>query len=183
MATEALKIAAITNLDASPPVRTTNYGARMQNAFGTVLATNGTGTATGGSTYRLARLPSQATLQSLKLWLDAAVTTFTADVTLYYSDTSLDGTDANSGLVTAHVFTTATAFAAITTATEYFLGGNIKGANVWAATPTAGTYGDPLWKLADLAADPGGFFDITLVTTTTTSGAPQINCSAIWANN
>lgn len=182
MTTEALKTTAITNLDATPPVRTTNYGARVESAFGTVLATTGK---TSGSTYQLMRLPSQAVLQSFSIWLDAAVTTFTGDITLYYSDTWADGTDGNAGagLVTAHVFQTAVAMAALTTPTNMFMGGNIKGANVWTSAPTPGTYGDPLWKLADLASDPGGFFDIVIVTTTTTSGAPQINFKADWANN
>ena len=180
MTIEALKTTAITNLDATPAVRTTNYGARSEKAFGSILATTAY---TVGSTYRLVRLPSNAVLQALSFWLDAAVTTFTGDVTLYYSDQSADGTDSSSGLVTAHVIATAYAFAAVTTPTDVFLGGNIKGANVWTATPTAGTYGDPLWKLAALASDPGGFMDVTIVTTATTSGAPQINCAATWGCN
>jgi hypothetical protein len=172
MATEALKVTSITNLDAMPPVRTTHLGQDVQRFETTITATTAM---SSGSTYKLLRLPSNAILHNLAVWLDATVTTFTGDITLYYSDTWADGTDANAGLglVTAHVFQTAYAFGAQVTPAEVLLGGNIKGASL----------GEPLWQMAALTADPGGFFDVTIVTTTTTSGAPVINCQATWGVN
>jgi hypothetical protein len=171
MASENLKTTAITNLDATPPVRTTNYGQRLQAGYGSLTATTGT---TTGSVYQMYRLPSNAILYSILMWLDATVTTFTGDVTLYYSDTWADGTDADAGtgLVAAHIFQTAYAFASETSPQELFLGGNVKGASL----------GQPLWQIAGLASDPGGFFDLVIVTTTTTSGAPVINCQVKYGN-
>lgn len=172
MTTEALKVTAITNLDATPPVRTTNYGQTAQLIFATITATTGK---TAGSTYQMVRLPSNAILHSLRMWLDSGVTTFDGDITLYYSDTWADGTDANAsgGAVAAHVFKTAVDLHAITTPTEYFLGGNLVGSKL----------GQPLWQQAGLTADPGGFFDIVLLTTSTTSGAPVLNTAASFGRN
>lgn len=171
MATEALKTTQITNLDASPPVRATYYGQEVQVFYGSLTATTGMLT---GSTYQMIRLPSHARLHSLKLWLDAGVTAFAGDVTLYYSDTWQDGTDANAGTgaVAAHVFQTALDLHAVTAATEYLLGGNVKGANL----------GKRLWEMAGLATDPGGFFDIVILLTGTTTGAPVVNAQVMVGN-
>ena len=172
MATDSVKTTAITNLDAKPPVRTTNYGATKQTLFGSVAFADAV---TSGSTYLLARLPSHTRLQSIKVWLDAAKTTFTGDITLYYSDTWQDGTDANAGTgaVAAHVYKTAYAMAALVTPTEVYLGGNITGANL----------GKRLWEDAGLTTDPGGMFDIVVVTTATNSGAGQFNMTVDFASN
>ncbi len=165
MTTEALKATAVTNLSATPPVRTTNYGMPTQVMYGSLTATTGK---TAGSVYSLIRLPSKAVLHSLKLWLDSGVTTLDGDITLYYGGGPLDGT-----LVTAHVFATAIDLHAITSATEYLLGNNIKGTNL----------GKRLWEMAALASDPGGMFDIVVVSTSTNSGAPVINCQAVVGRN
>ena len=172
MATESVKTTAITNLDAKPPVRTTNYGATSQQLFGT--ATFATAV-TSGSTYLLARLPSHARLHSLLIWLDASVTTFTGDITLYYSDTWQDGTDANAGTgaVAAHIYKTAYAMASLTAPTEVYMGGNITGANL----------GKRLWEDAGLSTDPGGMFDIVIVTTATNSGTSNVNAAVRFASN
>lgn len=169
MATEALKSTAITNLDATPPVRTTDLGMRVQHAFATVTGTTGV---TSGSTYQLFRLPSNAKLESLELWLDAAVTTFAGDVTLYYSDNALDGSvsKAGTGQVAAHVYSTALDLHATTAPKEVYRGGNI----------TAAGLGKELWQDAGLSADPKVFFDVVIVTTSTTSGAPVVAAHAAW---
>ena len=172
MATEALKTTAITNMDASPPVRTTHYGQKMATAYGSLTATTAM---TSGSTYQMVRIPSWAVLHSLLLWLDSGVTTFAGDVTLYYSDSSLDGSNANAGTgaVAAHVFQTALDLHAITTPTEYLLGGNVKGANL----------GKRLWEMAGISSDPKCYFDIVILTTSTNSGAPVVNAKAIWGTD
>lgn len=169
MTTEALKTTAITNMDATPGVRLSagsGAGDLTFTVMSSIVATTGMAS---GSTYRLARLPSNAMLQSLKLWLDASVTTFAGDITLYYSDLALDFPNGDTGLVTAHVFQTALDLHAVTTPTEYLLGGNIKGASL----------NLPLWSMAALTKDAsGGMFDITMVLTSTTSGSPVLNCVA-----
>jgi hypothetical protein len=172
MPSENLKTTAITSLDATPPVRTTNYGQRTQIFYGSLTVTTGK---TSGSVYQMIRLPSHAILHSLKIWLDGSVTTLDGDVTLYYSDTWADGTDAHAsgGAVAAHVFQTALDLHAIVAATEYLLGGNIKGTNL----------GKMLWQMAGLTSDPGGFFDIVILTTSTNSGAAVINMQAVVGTN
>lgn len=169
MTTEALKTTSITNLDASPPVRTTHFGQKTETFEATITPTAG---ATHPSTYQMVRLPSYAVLHSLKLWLDSAATTFTADVTLYYSDTWADGSNSNSGTgaVAAHVFQTALDLHAIVAPTEYLLGGNIKGANL----------GKRLWEMAGLSTDPKCFFDIVLLTTADNSAATPVNIQVVW---
>lgn len=169
MATEALKTTAITNMDASPPVRTTHYGQKMAIAYGTLTTTTAM---TSGSTYQLVRLPSWAVLHSIKLWLDATVTTLTGDVTAYYSDSVADGSDAsaNTGALAAHIFQTALALASVVSPTEYLLGGNVKGANI----------GKRVWEMAGLSSDPKCMVDIVLLTTATNSGAAVLNACVIW---
>lgn len=164
MATEAIKATAITNLDANPAARTTRGKQAVQKAFASVTATTAKD---NGSTYQMVRVRSDEIPYSIQAWLDGAVTTLTGDLTLYYSDLAMDGTDVNAGTgaVAAHVFQTAKAMAAVTSPTELFLGGNITGSSL----------GKPFWKLAGLSSDPGGFMDIVFLTTTTNSGTGVLN--------
>lgn len=166
MPAETIKSTQITNLDkTNPPLRTSHGAMYVQKQIASVAVS---GTATSPSTYQMCRIPSDAIITSIQGWLDAANTTFTADLTLYYSTAGVyDGTNfLNTGAVAAHVFQTAKAMAAIVTATELFLGGNVTG---------AGNLGQPAWKVAGLTSDPGGYFDVTWVTTATNSGAAQLN--------
>jgi len=167
MTTEAVKSTALTNLDATPVVpNLAGLGAfgRLVSVFGSCAVADAK---TTGSTYQLVRMSSAARLVSIKLWLDSAVTTMAGDVTLYYSSSTVDGTDPTKQgtLVTAHIFKTALDLHAIVAPTEYYLGGTITGASL----------GKRLWELAGLSSDPGGKMDLTLVTTGTQSGAAVLN--------
>lgn len=170
MTTEALKSTQVTSLDAVPVTNggvTAGAGSFAEAIINTATISPTTGMTTG-STYQLMRMASNLQLKSIILYLDASVTTFAGDLTLYYSTSTGDGTAVSKQgtLVTAHVFQTALDLHAITTPTEYLMGGNIKGASL----------NQPLWQMAALTSDPGGFFDLTLVTTSTTSGSPVLNC-------
>lgn len=174
MTTEALKTSVITNLDANPPVR----ASAGKGAAGVVREIDGaltvTDTKTAGSTYRMVRIPSNAKVKHVRAWLQAAVTTFTADIGLYYSSSDYDGTqdDLQSDVIDADFFGSAVALAAIVTPTDY---------THESAVYTAADRLLPIWEAAGLSADPGGFFDIALTTTATTDGAavPILECEYV----
>lgn len=158
MPTEALKSTPITNADASPPVFS-NPGmgarARVMEADGWLTATTAMDT---GSTYRLARVPSNAIVKHVLAHLDAAVVTFTGDIGLYYAQ-ALDGTA--GAVIDADFFASAVALAAIVTPTDY--------------TRESGVYTGvksqkELWDAAGLTSDPGGYFDVVITLTATSSG-------------
>lgn len=182
MATETLKSTVVTNLDATPPVRATGGAgswAYLAEADAYVTPTNGV---TTGSLYRMVRLPTTAIVKKVEVQhcniSGATLTTFTADVTLYYSDQTLDMVGAgqgNSGLVnslngSASLFANAHAFA-----------GDTAGAFV-DVTDSAGNYpaslvNQPLWQAAGLSQDPGGFFDLVFLTdgaTNSLTGTVQV---------
>lgn len=171
MTTEALKSAVITNLNATPPVRaTTGTGAAgmLRSVDGTLTATTGK---TTGSVYRMVRVPSNAKVKHVFACLDAAVTTFDADIGLYYSDNTQDGTQATlqGTVISAAFFASAVDLHAIITPTDYVFE---------ATTNVAAKRLQPLWQAAGLSSDPGGFFDIALTSTSTTSGAPVVHLEA-----
>lgn len=170
MATEALKSTPVTNLDASPVVRMSpgeGGHAVMRWADGSVTGTTGV---TVGSTYQMVRVSTRAVIKQIWAWLDAAVTTFTADIGIYYSSSTTDGTpSANRGTVVSGdqaFFASAVAFASAVTQTEY---------STESGTYTGAKRAQPLWQAAGLSSDPGGYFDIVATTTATTSGAPVLN--------
>lgn len=170
MATEALKSTAITNIDASPPVRATAGAGGMgilQSIHGVVAPTTAM---TLGSTYRAVRVPSNCYLKHVLV--DASgnsTSTFTGDITLYYSDEALDESGAsagNTGLVnslsgTSSLFAHAEAMGGYTNGVVT----DVTNHNDKAYPPSAKE--QPLWQAAGLASDPGGFFDVTIVTTAT----------------
>lgn len=173
MTTEALKSATITSLDATPPVRkSVGAGGAGDLEVISEVATATTGK-TAGSTYQLVRLPSNCYLKHLFVWIDGSVTTFDGDVTLYYSTAAFDGTQvALSGTaVASHIFITAKDWH--TAAAPLDLMAKSNGGNLAASARM-----QPLWQAAGLSSDPGGFFDVTLVSTSTTSGAPIVSCEA-----
>jgi hypothetical protein len=165
MGTEALKSTPVTRLDATPPVRTTSG----QGANGVLHHIDGTVTATtamdAGSTYRLVRLPSNAIVKEVWACLDTAVTTFTADIGVYYSS----GADTPPGTVAAtaidaDLFASAVAFAAIVVPTQY----------THEAAASAFAVADmfmPLWQAAGLTSDPNCGLDIVFTATATTDCA------------
>lgn len=176
MAVEGLTATAVNNLNAVPPVRATagvGGAGRFVRQFATLKPTTAE---VSTSTYDFIRVPSSAILSSIRMWLDTAMTTFTGNLGLYYSSNWADGTDANAGVagtsttamtgsISTSCFQAALALAAVTSPTEYLMGGAI----------TSGLLGTPAWKMAGLTSDPGGFFDIVFGTTTTNSGSQPVN--------
>ncbi len=174
MATEIIKSTAITNLDASPLVRNASgvgasFTPRMIHALAHV--TSGV-TAAGASYYRMARVRSDVRIKKVEMWLDAAGTTITGDIGIYYSDSpNLDGTssaNAAGGVINADHFASAVALAAVVTPTEY----------TFEATTYLGADCElPLWNTASsgLTVDPKGFFDIVFTLTSTAGSAADLN--------
>ncbi len=168
MSTETLKSTAITNLDASPPVRSTaGMGGEgfLRSIYGFVAPTTGYLT---GSNYLLARVPSNCSIKHVSIDYSGTITTMTGDVTLFYSDETLDQVGAsqgNSGVVNS-LTTTAALFAH-----ALALGSQTAGAVVditdqnSAYPPTARN--KALWDAAGLSTDPGGMFDIVFMNTST----------------
>src|SRR6266851_4599357 len=100
MTTEAFKSPSITNWDATPVVNNTvGEGApgHLRSVSDSVTATTGV---TSGSTYRIARFPTNAKVKHVWIGVDATVTTFTADIDVAFSDSTQDGTSAaNQGTI------------------------------------------------------------------------------------
>lgn len=174
MATEAIKSAAITSLDASPPVRT-DAG---KGAPGVLMHVDGTAAmadaVTSGSTYRFVRVPSTARVKSVKACVETAVTTFTVDIGVYYAS----GGDVPAGItagavIDADLFGSAVALAAIIVPTEY-----VMESTQYSCTEIM----QPLWQAAGLSADPGCDIDIVMTNTATNSGAGTAYLSCEFVN-
>lgn len=165
--TTFLKSSSITNLDATPPVRNTigNAAGEMQSICDTVSPGAADTTA---FVYRLVRVPTNVILRHLWLESHGTITTLTGDVTLYFSDVTIDFTGTNagdSGLVnslsgTSSLFAHAQAMSTADTPVDVI---NKNGAN------SIANRNQPLWQMAGLSSDPMGFFDIVFIPTTTNS--------------
>lgn len=170
----ALKSAAITNMDANPPVRPTagqeGGHSYLYDVVGIIGPT--TDAATTGGICRAVRIPSNAIIRAVYYCQKAATTTAAFSFGLYYSDTA-DGT-------------TPTNVAAAATAVMSTLWGSAidtHAATTWVDTTFANTSGflptdtvKPIWNAANstLTYDPGGFFDIAALNTATISGAATL---------
>ena len=174
MAAQAnLKSIAITNFDATPPVRPTAGAEGGHSYLYDVVGIAGptTSGATTGGVLQMVRIPSNAVIRALYYCQKAATTTATFDIGLYYSDGS-DGTSvSNKGLVLI----------------DDFFGSAIDthAATTWVDTTFANAAGYlptdtvlPIWNAANsaLTENPGGFFDITFLNTATISGAATMLC-------
>ncbi len=182
MGTSALKSTAITNLDASPPlVSTEGEGApgylRSVEGFITTVAADA-----AGSTYRLVRLPSNAKVKEV-VFRAAAQGAGKVQLSAYYSDSATDGTQPSlQGLV---VPTNGAAFfagdidcaSAVTPADYLGTGSSV----VW----TIDKWNKQLWDALGIASDPGGFIDLVAVVHTTdiTTGAALLGVSVRYSAN
>lgn len=168
MPSENLSSTAITNIDASPPVRSTagkGGGGKNQSNYGAVTPTNGK---TTGSVYRMVRVPSRAVVKHVRVDYKGTITTLTGDITVYYSDEALDQVGISFGKtgVVNSLSTTASLFAH-----DHAFGSDTAGAIV-EVTDANSAYGPlarnkELWDACGLTSDPGGFFDIVIVTSAT----------------
>lgn len=179
-----LKSTAITNMDASPPVRPTagreGGGTRTHTVIGIVGPTTD-GDTTGG-VLRAVRVPSNACIQSIQIAQQAATTTASFDIGLYYSDSTSDGTvAANQGAAAdADCFATGVDTHLLVAWTEEaFEAGTFK------VTDTV----LPIWQLSTvrdgagsaITTDPGGYFDICFVNTATISGAATMAMRVVYS--
>ena len=169
MAVEHLKSTAITNLDATPVVaQTIGEGApgflRHAGGYATVSAS-----ASVGSTYQLARIPSNAKVKSV-IFESEAQGAGKVQLGFYYSSSTVDGTAvANQGTVVS--------------GSVAFISGDIDctSAVTRAGYTGAGSYTmdkrtQPIWQALGLATDPGGFLDLvaTVHTTAITTGTGKM---------
>jgi hypothetical protein len=184
MSTENLKSLAITQLDAAAGgglvtpgtgQSASGYGAEgFQKEVNAVISpTNG---ATVGSVYQFARVPSNATIKHIRSVVTGTVgvSGFSADVTIAYADAadSPQLGQPEATVVTAALFAAAHDFHGDTVGVPVEL---------TFLNQAAGKYGtlvgmnQPLWQAAGLAADPGGYFDIVLVSTNATNGLTSVS--------
>lgn len=162
MPSEALKTTVITNLDATPPTRATvgtGAAGMLRSVDGTLTVTTGK---TSGSVYRMVRVPSNAKVKHVYACVDAAVTTLDVDIGLYYSTDPTTQRALQGLVIDADHFASAVDLHAIIVPTDYVFE---------ATTNVAAKRMQPLWQAAGLSVDPGGFFDVVFVSTSTNSGA------------
>jgi hypothetical protein len=159
MTTEALKSAAITNLDAIPYVRNTageggNYRLDEIDAY---ITTSGSMAAL--STYKMVRIRSNVKVKSL-LWESAALGAGKFNIGLYYSDATNDGTPpAKQGTALDDDFF----------ATDLDCASAVNQVQIVneSGTYTLAKRQQPIWQAAGLTVDPGGYFDVVAVVHTT----------------
>ena len=173
MTTEVLAATAIVNLNLTPPqnnTASTGGSGQYHTLDGYVAPTTGY---VAGSVYQLVRLPSACYLKELKMKLDAGVTTFAGNIGLYYSNSTTDGTtSAKQGTaLSASLFGSATDLHAQTAWLD-----------LTALLPAA-DFEQPLWQVAGLSSDPHTPFDVTIVTTSTTSGSPIVLARASYLSD
>lgn len=163
MAVVALKGANITNLDASPAVlpAVTLNGARVRSISDTIEITSGDSIA---STIRMARVPSSATILSIKIFCDA-ITSAAADIGLYR--TTQDG----GAVVDADCYATAQSIASasvvgIETAFEVRDIANIQ---------------RRVWQDAAATSDPGLLYDIVATLTAAAAASGTLSWIILYA--
>lgn len=177
MTTEALKSAAITNLDATPPVAVqAGNGAvgYVKRVLGYITMS---ASMAAGSTYRMVRIPTTA--RDVKISLESeAQGAGKVNVSAYYSDSTVDGTPvANQGLI-------------VPTTGDQFWASDVDLASAYGPTDvtnesgnnTLDKRGKELWDALGLTSDPGGFIDVVLVvhTTAVTTGTGKTGVSATY---
>lgn len=195
MTVENLKSASITNLDASPVVpnvRGTGATAYFYAVEDTASPT-ASGLGSAGSTYRICRIPSNAKVKGAKLAVSTgldtnASPTLVTDLNLAFSDSTVDGTQAqyqgtiptsaNTGAVTTvasysspnKIFGSTTATQNKTTLVQTKVDFLFNGSQ--SNYPMATVFDTELWSLFGftnpygVALDPGGFFDLLVYVAT-----------------
>lgn len=175
MANSLLKSAAITGLDALIVVEpTAGEGGKgyLNEIDGFVAALTSDSTS---SLYRIVRVASNVKVKSVHLDSDALSTSSAVDIALYYSDAPNDGTQVqNQGLVVlAAMFGSAVAVATAQTRLDV--------TNESTNYPLS-KRAQPLWQAAGLAADPGGYFDIVIIPTSTITAGGNIGLTVTFVN-
>jgi hypothetical protein len=178
---------------------TMGQAGRIKRVQGFLTPTNG---ATSPSWYQFCRVPSDALILSLEAILaSGTITTFTGDVTAAFSD-AFDGTNFQnqvagppSGLAAApgnalilnpagtatgqsganSLFTPAFAFSGLAAKvwTEVMFG-SAAGGLYASQLASSGDLLQPIWQVAGFPSNPGGNFDIGVLTTATNSVASAL---------
>jgi len=158
----------LTNRDAVPRV-TNNPGtvAGMLRGFAATLETVSGDSAT--STYRLARVPSNAVMHSLRVYSDDIGTTTAADFGLY------DTTENGGAVVSQSLFASAVVLNA----------GALNGTDILYEAATAGAdisdMEKPLWQQLGLSADPKKNYDIVATLTGAADAAATLSIKGTYA--
>jgi hypothetical protein len=174
MATEALKAAGITNLDATPVTpNTSGEGASglMRVATDNVASTAGV---TTGSTYKMVRIPTNAKIRKVLLTCAAHGGSAAFDVSVAYSDSTTDGTQPSLQNTIVQISSADNKlFGSAVSAVSALKHSDITFQNTF----TSAHKNLPLYQVlinlgtTDFTADPKGFFDLVLKSTATdTSG-------------
>lgn len=159
MAVVTVKSGAITNRDASPQVRNSNFtqGAALKEFVGTLEATSGDSIA---SIYKFGSIPSNARMSELLLSCDDLGTTTVADFGLYRS--TKDG----AAVVDADFFGSAVSLKDGALANSNIL--NESGVIDIAEMEQA------VWQLLGLSSDPGVMYDVCATLTAACDGSGTI---------
>lgn len=178
MTTEALKSTSITNLDAS-------YIIQPQAGMGGqgyMLSVNdrasSTAAVTTGSTYKLARIPTNAKIKRVLLSCAAHGGSSAFDIDVAHSDSTTDGTPASlqGNIVQISAADNKLFGAAVSAASA------LKNSDVtFSGTFTTTHQNLELWNVlvtlgaSTFSADPGGFFDIVLKSTATDASGGDLS--------
>jgi len=157
MAVENLKTLALTNADAKPVVigNSRTLRANLQQAVGNALAD---AAASIGSTYRLVRIPSNATAVNVFLSNAAFTTTGAADIGIYNAKTGV--------VVDADFFGSAVLLTSIQ---------NELNVTRESTVYTLANLDKPIWQALGLTEDPQVEYDVTLtLTAANTTTAAQV---------
>lgn len=195
---DTIKSLSITNIDAVPfqVMGPGQGGIGRPVTVADWCAATATGLQATGSTYRLARIPSHAVLQSVVIATDkapdaASAKTVAFDLNVAFSDSVQDGTPVFlQGLIPTSANTGGTTTVAAYSSPNKMFGTLIETSNTVAYGPTdivfngigttynfSGLVQQPLWQTFGFTnaigspADPGGYFDLlALVITAATTG-------------
>lgn len=172
MASETLKSPAITGYDATPPTKKAG-GAGASNSLYEVsgYVTTSAGVTTG-SLYLLVRLRSNCYLKNLFFESGADGGDPAYVLGLYYSDNTADfpANQALAGTVIDNdLFNTDIDNTSAIVATDYINS---------AGLCTIDKRQQPLWQMAGLSSDPGGYFDVVLSSTATNTNGALLGVSA-----
>lgn len=165
MSVDHVKSSIITNLDASPVVQpTAGEGGpaplKFNEGYATAVASSSV-----GATYQLVRVPSNAKIKQM-IFESEAQTAGKFDVGVFYA-TDGEGGKPTSLLVAAAI--SAALFASAIDCASAVVPTDILNES---GTVTLDKRTQPLWQLAGLTTDPGGYFDIvaSVITTAVTTG-------------
>ncbi len=182
------KSTSITNLDyagsaTNVPIQPSAGAGAQAYAYELDDFTAVTSAAAANDTFQVIRVPTHALMKSLWFYSTAfAATTFTVDITLNYSDNGpFDGSNpSNTGNVDGATFFASQysiGTAAMPAPVNVLYGGTV----ATAGTFVAGNEQTPLWSVAGLTSDPGGYFDV-IVKLHTVTGAVTAGKFVVQAN-